>query len=66
MMYILHTFLPAKTEEMAEGDPFCGSTLIFHAAIGDHHLKNQSRSYASPKSDKTEVFDTKDSLKVIE
>ena len=30
-------------------------------AIGDHHLKNQSRSYASPKSDNTEAFDTKDS-----
>jgi hypothetical protein len=30
-------------------------------AIGDHHLKNQSRSYPSPKSDKTEAFDTKDS-----
>jgi hypothetical protein len=53
--------LPAKTEEMAEGDPFSGSTSIFHTAIGDRHLKNQSRSYASPKSDKTEAFDTKDS-----
>jgi hypothetical protein len=30
-------------------------------AIGDLHLKNQSRSYALPKSDKTEAFDTKDS-----
>jgi hypothetical protein len=53
--------LPAKTEEMAEGDPFCGSTSIFHTAIGDQYLKNQSRSHASPKSDKIEAFDTKDS-----
>lgn len=53
--------LPAKIEEMVEGDPFVDQLRSSIRAIGYHHLKNQSRSYASPKSDNTEAFDTKDS-----
>jgi hypothetical protein len=53
--------LPAKTEGVAEETLFVDQLRSSIRPIGDHHLKNQSRSYASLKSDKTEAFDTKDS-----